>query len=396
MPSFNPPPPIRTDQSNPFANHTMRVRVPAIIHQTLDANPDYPNPTRQRLEMLAMAIERNAPIPTLDLPAPDHDEWATANALHPRHTWHNTIWFYAETYAYRLIAQAVRWYEMERDPFAPIKAEEYASPALWEMLEAALNADYPAMDERLHAYLAFALWGNRIDLSYAASREHGTTNQDDDLLADERETIVRHLMELRETGKGYFNRAVHIVADNAGTELTMDLVLADALLDGVADHVILHVKLHPTFVSDAIPADVVNFITTLESGARGALAKSFGERLRTALESGRLRLAPDVYWNSSRFLWEMPSRLTHVLRGTCPVILKGDANYRRAVGDALWEPSVPFASAVGYFPAPLVALRSLKSDPIVGLKPDQAEALDVSDPKWRTNGKRGVIQFKGA
>ena len=47
-----------------------------------------------------------------------------------------------------------------------------------------------------------------------------------------------------------------------------------------------------------------------------------------------------------------------------------------------------------YFPAPLLALRSLKSDPIVGLRPDQAETLDGLDPKWRSNGKRGVIQFK--
>jgi hypothetical protein len=393
MPSVNAPPPIRTDHTNPFAHHTMRVRVPAIVQQTIDANPDYPASIRQRLAALRTALENDAPIPPLDLPAPDLDEWALACSLRAGHTWGATDWFFAETYVYRLIIQATRFYETGRDPFAPIKAEEYAGEALWTLLDAALSAQYAAPEDRLSACLALSLWGNRIDLSYAASRQHGTATTDDDLLVDGREPMVRLLLRLREAGKGYVNRAVHLVADNAGTELTMDLVLIDALLDTCADHAILHLKAHPTFVSDAIPADVLNFIAACESGARGGAVRAFGGRLRTAFEAGRLRLAPDLYWNSSRFLWELPNRLTTLLRGTNPVIVKGDANYRRIVGDAVWEPTVPFASVMRYFPAPLLALRSLKSDPIVGLDDGQVEALDARDPKWRTNGRRGVIQF---
>ena len=37
-----PPPPIRTDSSNSFANNTMRVRLPAIIDETIALNADYP------------------------------------------------------------------------------------------------------------------------------------------------------------------------------------------------------------------------------------------------------------------------------------------------------------------------------------------------------------------
>ena len=75
------------------------------------------------------------------------------------------------------------------------------------------------------------------------------------------------------------------------------------------------------------------------------------------------------------------------------MIFKGDANYRRHVGDALWQPETPFAEVTAYFPAPLLALRTLKSDAIVGLPPGLAERLDGEDAHWRVNGRRGVAQF---
>ncbi len=74
------------------------------------------------------------------------------------------------------------------------------------------------------------------------------------------------------------------------------------------------------------------------------------------------------------------------------VIVKGDANYRRLLGDSRWPSTVPAQAAIPYFPAPLLALRTLKSDPIVGLSPGLAEQLNQVDPEWRVNGKRGIIQ----
>jgi hypothetical protein len=50
------------------------------------------------------------------------------------------------------------------------------------------------------------------------------------------------------------------------------------------------------------------------------------------------------------------------------------------------------AEAVLYFPAPLVALRTMKSDAVAGLTTEQVAALDAQDAEWRVNGKRGVIQ----
>ena len=110
---------------------------------------------------------------------------------------------------------------------------------------------------------------------------------------------------------------------------------------------------------------------------------------------GRLLVEADIFWNTAWFLWEMPPRFRDFFAGAALVISKGDANYRRIVGDALWQPETPFSTVTAYFPAPLLALRTLKSPPIVGLPPGMAARLDGEDAAWRVNGKRGVAQFAG-
>ncbi|PJF38822.1 MAG: hypothetical protein CUN54_10025, partial [Phototrophicales bacterium] len=110
------PPMIRTDMSNPFANNTIRVRLPRIIEETLQLNPDYTAPIPTALRQLSDDLQSDAPISMLKLPAPDYDEWAAIYAHHAGETWQTSIWYFAEHYFYRLMMQAVRWWETQRDP----------------------------------------------------------------------------------------------------------------------------------------------------------------------------------------------------------------------------------------------------------------------------------------
>jgi hypothetical protein len=381
------PPMIRTDSSSAFAHNTMRVRVPAIVREVAARNPDYSPLIHDNLERLAAAMESNAPIPMLAQPAPDYTAWAALHAAYSPATWQDTAWFFAEFYAYRLLIEAVRWWETGRDPFAPAKAEEYAGGQPWTLLERALAAPDAAPDERLFRALTFALWANRIDLSLSSvAALGGESTHAADLLDDQRAAAVEQL--LGATG------VVHIVTDNAGSELTLDMALVGALLALTDAPVTLHVKLHPVFVSDAVPADVLALIGWLAAGRAGAAGVALGARLGAAFEAGRLRLAPDLFWNSPHPLWALPAYLAQTFTGARLVILKGDANYRRALGDALWPAELSFAEVTRYFPAPLLALRTLKSEPIVGLAPGAVARLDAEDAEWRVNGRRGVAQFR--
>ena len=73
------------------------------------------------------------------------------------------------------------------------------------------------------------------------------------------------------------------------------------------------------------------------------------------------------------------------------VLLKGDLNYRRLVGDAAWPAGTPFADAV-QLSGTLAVLRTLKSDVLVGADPDVVARLDADTPGWRSEGSRALVQ----
>ena len=383
---MNRRPMILTDESNTFAHDTMLRRLPANIREVGQLNPDYPAFIQNSLQKLAAEVESDAAIGAFNPFSPDADLWEASLKAHAGHTWLHTDWFFAEIAAYRPLIEAVRWWEKGRDPFVPKKAAEMGSTDLWTTLDKALALRNEPIKERLQALVNLDLWGNRIDLSFSASLAHGSDGSHEDLLVDDSAAVVEHLM-----GQ---DGDVHFIADNTGTELAMDLALADALFDKGIGQVFFHLKLHPTFVSDTTVPDMQIMLAAMQSDERNIDTQRLGKRLQTALDEGRLRLAPGAYWNSPYVLREMPERLQAAFKDAALVIIKGDLNYRRMVDDALWEADAPFADVTDYFPAPLLALRTLKSDAIVGLPSGLAAQLDGEDTRWRVNGKRGVIQFK--
>ncbi len=396
---LKPPPPIRADNSNAFARDTIAARIPAILQETLDLNPDYPAFIKDRLGRLRDDIAAGAAIPPLDAEgASDYQQWLLAlrqqqAIMGAPLTWHSCEWFFAETYAYRCLVEATRYFESRRDPFAPKKQAELSSESLWSLLEGALASD-AAAERQVAQAVVLDLWANRIDLSYAASLERGTDIAPEDLLVDDSAELLKYLnLSATVPGQMRAEGAIYIVADNAGTELAMDLVLADRLLRHAADRVVLYLKAHPTFVSDATPEDV--WIMLGQMNRRQGASAQLAERLVANWNTGRLRFLPHQFWNSSVFLRDMPTALYDKLNAARLVIIKGDANYRRAVGDCLWQVETPFQDVMSYLDAPVLCLRTLKSDPIVGLSSATvAERLDRADPSWRVNGKRGLIQFK--
>jgi hypothetical protein len=76
------------------------------------------------------------------------------------------------------------------------------------------------------------------------------------------------------------------------------------------------------------------------------------------------------------------------------VISKGDAHYRRLLGDRHWPYETSFEDILAYYPAPLVALRTLKSELVAGLAPGQTAWVASQDPEWMLNGRWGMIQSR--
>jgi hypothetical protein len=253
------------------------------------------------------------------------------------------------------------------DPFAPQKLAELAEvPAVPDGLGRA---------ELLHA----ALLGNRADLGFrlVTASSEGVT-----VLADDGAALWTYL-DTAEPG------VVCLVHDNAGTELVADLLLADHLLTvGLATRVELHLKAQPIFVSDATPADLVATVERLRRTAAG-------QRLWAALRTGALEPVTHPFSHVPQGYGQMPADLTARFEAAKLAIVKGDLNYRRLVEDRHWPVTDTFADRVGYFPCPVAALRTLKSDVVVGLDQATAGRLDRDDPGWRTSGRYAVVQFRG-
>ncbi len=257
------------------------------------------------------------------------------------------------------------------------------------MLQQGLALREKPARERLYSLLELALFANRMDLSLSTSAALGTHAHDDDLLVDNRDPALDHLL-------GSDPGTIHLIADNAAAELTLDLLLIDALLETAASDVFLHLKARPMFVSDATPHDLAALLNVVFKTIPVDGAAELSERLMMAGWQGRLKVTSFEDWNRPYFLRDFPEEAMQAFAHASLVITKGDLNYRRITGDALWDPATPFSEVAAYFPAPLLALRTLKSETIVGLQSGQSEALDAVDPKWRTNGRRGVIQFKSS
>jgi len=361
----------------------MEVRVPRILRDTLERNPDYFPRIRDSVERLATEIEQDAPLPAPGAPAPDVATWTAAHAEHAGESWLHAEWFHAELSVYRELASRCRFWETGRDPFAPAKEEELSGDRPWTRLEAVLALG-GTREDRLRERLDGCLWGNRVDLSYTVAAARG--RQDDDLIVDERDSLVPLLCARA--------ASVHVVADNAGTELALDLAVVDAVLEDPGAHVALHLKMQPVFVSDALPADVWRLLEGMIG--RGGDVAALAGRLRAAFEERRLELWPDPFWSGPRFLREAPPHLERALRSARVVLLKGDANYRRVTDDAIWPPHEPFARAADGLGVPVACVRTMKSDSVLGLPAGLAEQLSASDARWRIDGRRGLIQMYGA
>jgi hypothetical protein len=185
---------------------------------------------------------------------------------------------------------------------------------------------------------------------------------------------------------------IDLILDNVGIELIADICLADYLL--TVEHattVQFHLKLHPTFVSDATILDVEAAVAYLRQQDESSL-QDVGERMTDYLVNGRLRLQSHPFWTSPHPLWELPPDLQQKLAASNLVISKGDANYRRALGDAQWPYTTPIRDIVSYLPAPTLFLRTCKSEVLAGVAQSQLEMLDLEED-WLVNGRWGVIQL---
>uniref|UniRef100_H3GGB7 Sugar phosphate phosphatase n=1 Tax=Phytophthora ramorum TaxID=164328 RepID=H3GGB7_PHYRM len=404
---------IFTNVPGTFANESYISRLPGLVRDCVANNSErFSEEQCQRLLQLADDMVNDAVIP---LPSqypeesaksPTSAQWETLLAG-KGYTWQNSPWFMCEQYMFHLVLLLAEYYTTGIDPFHPSKVAELEEDTPWALLQTAVGlsaqeeASSQSHHDQLKRFMKLCLWGNKADGCYKEVKDtisgaDASLEFDDALLlVDHSDKVISYLeQKARETGGDAQKLGVQYINDNSGTELLLDLALADHLLGhGWCGKVTLNVKVEPMYVSDATPADVLEHIAEMQRSTRTSEVQALGERLAEYVEKEQLVVRPDIFWNRYTYYWEMPTELqTRLAREATLVIIKGDLNYRRLLGDRLWPPSTPVEEAVPYFPTAFVSFRTLKSNPVVGIPADIVSRLEKEDVKWRYNGKRGTIQ----
>ena len=282
-------------------------------------------------------------------------------------------------------------------------------------------------EEVLREMCEICLWGNATDLSLLTNlsyddiqklqgAESRKANEDHIIVNDFHAAFV--CLEKAQKSSAE-DRRVDIVLDNAGFELFVDLVLAGYLLQsGLATQIVLHPKNMPWFVSDVVPKDFSDLLNVLvnaksfyetpseDDQIKGTSPKLLSQKEEDDMQQlfenwsslyadGKIVIRPNVFWTEAGSYWRLPHTAPSLysdLQTSQLVIHKGDLNYRKLTGDALWDPTTPFADAIGPLgPGSgirILAFRTCKADVVVGLPRGEDERLRAMEGGGGDSGCR--------
>jgi uncharacterized protein with ATP-grasp and redox domains len=406
-----PPTITLRNEVHPFVLDTFQKRIPAIIANVSKSLSTSDTPFvawNDFRETMLKSISTEIPLTAL-VHRPANKAWN--NHLQPfiksGKTMKDIDTFFLENLVYRYLLDLCGYWDNKEDPFRYQKQE-----ALFQALTlngtfmsvATLRDAFYAAQEGppkliypfFRSILLLDLWGNRADLSLSGGKAVEASNSNSTntlLLGDDVEKIWNSSVFQSGNAKGL---SISIVLDNCGLELCTDLVLSEMLLDtGVAKSITLYAKNHPIFVSDALPTDVHHHIQQLSQwvGTNKAID------LAKFIESKQLVVKKHPFFNSGypcKDMFKVSPDLYENFGTQDLVIFKGDANYRRLLGEQKWKETEPFENVVSYLPSPTLAIRTLKYPLSCGASSNNSieKAKQMfGNNEWNCVGNCGVIHF---
>lgn len=384
------PPFISGADRSSFAAFTLTERFPHIIDQVVKEN-ELDELQVKQLGALRMEILHGKIPEDMDCNSANAVYWAQFLGEYSGNSYYNLPFFVVESYIYFRIAEITRFDAAGQDVFLGSKLRNLDSNRLFVKRLARLQAEGLDVftENGLKELLLASLWGNSSDLSQLSTNKASTRESfRNELLIDDGGALCRFL------GADNAGLQLNYIADNAGLELLTDLLLMDYLLfHGKVPAVVLHVKMHPTFVSDAIKADTEHHLRFLEKMDDRNCA-GFAGRIRSYLADSRLIVKDHSFWNTGMHFTQLPGDLKDFFGKGSLLLFKGDANYRRLFEDRMWPMTMPVKDALDYLSEFRVAyVRTLKSEIMLGLDVERLEHLNRTDSNWLTSGSYGAIGF---
>ncbi|GAA5827619.1 hypothetical protein JCM11251_001759 [Rhodosporidiobolus azoricus] len=445
----NPPwPAYRGYHEYSFAHATMGVRLPTILGKAIDdvvktLNDEYEEERIvdlteciSRMEDLMDDLHANSVLtPIVDDGEGDIALWNKEIARYFRgKTFMNAPWLFAEAYKYRRLHScfSLSKFWKSYDVFFRQKCETFSrsGDAVFELSMRfaepfQLVKDASPEDQLEAKRLMFreltqvCLWGNSTDLSLlinmteediknlqSTGGEHLAATEQN-ILGNDLDKVWEYMSSSKFGSKEKGGR-LDIVMDNAGFELYCDCVYADWLIQsGLCSQIRFHGKRFAWFVSDVTRKDfdwllnsmVYGHLFPNASDAELASLKSMGERWKGYVKAGTWIYEEHPFWITGWTFWdvknEAPDLFLHLAESDL-VVFKGDLNHRKLTYDCHAPASTPFNQAIGPLATeagapPVLSLRTIKSDVVVGVSDETAGRLDKEEPGWKISGKYAVV-----
>ncbi|PWN26193.1 DUF89-domain-containing protein [Jaminaea rosea] len=442
----NPPwPAYRGYHKFSFANATMGQRLPTILGKAIDdtirtLNEEY-DETRivdltkciERMQELMKDLQTNQNLRVIkDDGEGDVAMWNKEIAKFFRgKNFMNATWLFAEAYKYRRLHEcfSISQHWKDYDVFFRQKCDTFSrsSTAVFELstrfaepfeyAKQASDADkLKAAKLVFHELTQVCLWGNATDLSLLINMTEDDIKNlqstgGEHLAETEKNILGNDLDKIWETKVSKLKGGrIDFVLDNAGFELYCDCVYADWLIQsGIANEIHFHGKRFAWFVSDVTRKDWSWLLNSMMYGSlfpnasdsELASLRQMAARWKKYEQEGKWVYEQHPFWCTGYAYWSLPSEAPDLfihLAESDLVIFKGDLNARRLCYDCQTPASIPFETAIGPMSSadgapPVVSLRTVKSDVVVGVDQERADKLDKEEPGWRISGKYAVVLY---
>lgn len=315
--------------------------------------------------------------------------------------------FLVEFYFYHLLLSLRNYDKLKFDFFAAKKDADWKDKTEdFSSKLSVLFEDFEETDEKKFSKQEKQEFNERKNEHIKSILYYSLTSNTGDLsqLHEIRSESVKCLCNETEICQDYLNvtnpySRFDIICDNSGAELFSDIYLSVFfLVYGLAKKIVFHLKPCPFFVSDATIDDFSKLVSALTKNGKNAELLDF-------ISKKKIEVWTSDFWVEPYYFDKMPDDLKNHFDKSNLVIIKGDLNYRRLVGDFNnytdeTKSSIKFETLEErcFFKnksnknIPLVAPRVLKSDVFVGIDTVFEAIGRNSDSQFKTDGKWGVIQ----
>jgi uncharacterized protein with ATP-grasp and redox domains len=368
---------ILTSDKDSFAHFTLFNRFPEIVASIMNDN-QLDQHVIAKLNNLINSFP-NGEIHPLN---PDGDDVDSINTviLNQKLTWDNAPFLFVENYLYQYFAEIMDYKKNKFDYFGAKKRKQTIE-SLSEMKK--MFHDFNKLllmnlEEGLGKVLLLNLWGNKADLSQSEMNYHKNSSS---------KLLINHSDKLNESI--FLKKRIDIILDNAGVELFSDLLLVYWIIENTPiEKIFLHCKTIPYFVSDTLESDLDWLLDFLQ---KDSMLEGLSNYLRSQIKKGKILLKSHPFWCTSGLYKDMPRDLVSELNNSDLLIFKGDLNYRKLVGDFRWKPTIKTNDLINYISVPVLIIRILKSEVIVGLQ--EQDIPNAENNEWMYNGEYGIIEF---